>query len=268
MTDTPPLTDDSYCRPVATWEEFKRRWGGLHNFLLEGELGRFAYEWPRLERIIDEVRHDPAALVRSGVKSDVFDLTLITDEFRALPLRQAMRSRFVLAHFGLHPHLSGPGQVFEDIEEQWVEPWRQQLSRHGFTFENVFAILFASGPDSATNYHMDATHQLAWQGYGTKHFSALHDPDRWTTREQRGRCTLHDIAKPAGITAVDTYTIVQPPGTVLWNAVGTPHWVETFDECAATLTLVHTGLRLDGRLCPHGEERERWLAEAAAKSGR
>ena len=68
------------------------------------------------------------------------------------------------------------------------------------------------------------------------------------------------MKKPSDIGPDDTYTIVQPPDTALWNAIATPHWVETFDCVAATLTLVHVELRLDGRLCPHGEERARWLA--------
>jgi hypothetical protein len=246
-------------RVVTTWAEFKQRWGGLHNFLLGGEItAGFAYEMPPIERIVEEVRADQHGLVRSGVKKAEFDLTDIKAAFCELPVAEALRSRFVLAHFSLHPHLTGKGRVFEGLEEQWVEPWRRTLTGQGFTFENVFVILFASGPDSASNYHMDATHQLAWQRIGTKQFHGLKDPDRWTTPEQRGRCSLVGMKKPHGVREADAYTIDQPPGTVLWNAVTTPHWVETHDQPAATLTLVHTGLRLNGKLCPHAEEREAW----------
>ena len=248
-------------RTVTTWEEFKRHWGGLHNFLLGGEItAGFDYDMPPIERIVEEVRRDAQGIVRSGVKADAFDLTDIKAEFCRLPVDQALRRRFVLAHFALHPALTAKGQVFEGLEERWVEPWRQTLIAQGFTFENVFVILFASGPHSASNYHMDVTHQLAWQRHGTKHFQGLRDPDRWTTAEQRGRCELAGSVKPAAVAEADVYSIQQPSGTVLWNAVLTPHWVETFDEPAATLTLVHTGLRLNGELCPHAREREAWLA--------
>jgi len=250
--------------PTSTWPHFHRHWGGLHNFLITDEITAFNYQPPPLERIIEEVRHHSLSIVRSGVKADAFDLTDIKDDFRALPLDQAFHSRFVLAHFALHPHLSGPGQVFEGIEEGWVQPWRRRLLDHGFTFESVFAILFASGPGSASNYHMDRTHQLAWQCHGTKHFHGLTDPDGWTTREQRGACDLVTSRRPAGLGEADTYAIVQRPGTMLWNTVAIPHWVETFDGPAATLTLVHKGLRLQGKLCPHSQEREAWLASRPA----
>jgi hypothetical protein len=252
-------------RVVTTWDEFQQRWGGLHNFLLGGEItAGFEYPMPPIERIVEEVRADQHGIVRSGVKQDEFDLTDIKAQFCKLPISEALRTRFVLAHFALHPHLTGKGQVFEGLEEDWVEPWRQKLRSHGFTFDNCFAILFASGPNSASNYHMDYTHQLAWQRLGTKQFHGLKDPDRWTTYEQRGRCTLVGMKKPAGVREEDAYTIEQPPGTVLWNAVTTPHWVETHDQPAATLTLVHTHLKLHGKLCPHAEEALRWRAEQKA----
>ena len=249
-------------RTIANWEQFRQHWGGLHNFLLGGDLtADFDYPLPPLERIIDEVRQAPEAIVRSGVKGDAFDLTDMKGPFQRLPLAEALQRRFVLAHFRLHPQLSGRGQVFEGIEERWVEPWRQKLHRHGFEFKSVFAILFASGPNSASNYHLDLTHQLAWQRYGTKHFTGLIDPDRWTTLEQRGRCQLAGTVKPPGITAHDVDSIAQPPASCLWNAHTTPHWVETFDQCAVTLTLVHEELRMDGQLCPHAAACARWRTE-------
>ena len=249
--------------PVGEWNKFHQQWGGLHNFLLDSRLTEFNYEFPPLERIIEEVRHDSHAIVRSGIKGDAFDLTEIKEAFLKLPLVEAMRSRFVLAHFGLHPHLTGQGQVFEGIDEKWVEPWRKRLVEHGFSFERVYAILFASGPHSASNFHMDKTHQLAWQGYGIKHFHGLHDPDKWTTAQERAACDL-TMVKPDGIGDADVHTIVQPPGSQLWNTVAIPHWVETYDECAATLTLVHDDLRLHGELSPHSKEREETLRQVGA----
>ena len=266
-------TTIDFQRPVAAWSEFRERWGGLHNFLMAGELVEwFDFAVPSLAEVVDRVRGDDKAIFRSGVKQAEFDLTGIPDA-KTMPIHTLLQRPFVLAHFSLNDRFGGKGQVFEGIEERWVEPWRKRLLAHGFTFEYIYSILFVSGPHSATNYHMDYTHQLAWQREGVKHFHGLVDPDRWTTPEQRGNCKLEGMAKPAAITPADTFTLVQPPNTVLWNAVTTPHWVETFDEPAMTLTLVHSHLRMDGKLCPHGEEVARYRAAqqqkntAAPKSG-
>ncbi|MCX5660653.1 MAG: hypothetical protein NTW19_13160 [Planctomycetota bacterium] len=253
-----------YQRPVATWSEFLQRWGGLHNFLMAGELcGGFDFPLPPLDELVDRARGDANTIFRSGVKQAEFDLTNIPDA-KTMPIDKLLARPFILANFSIVGQFGGPGQLFEGLDERWVEPWRQRLRDHGFTFESVFAILFASGPHSATNYHMDYTHQLAWQRWGTKHFHGLKDPDRWTTRELRGKCELKGMTRPAAVGADDVFTLVQPPGTVLWNAITTPHWVETFDEPAATLTLVHSGLRVDGKLCPHAQEIADYRAEVAA----
>ena len=205
----------------------------------------------------------PNAVVRSGVKQAEFDQTDIP-EARTMPLEKLFDRTFILAHFGILAHLGGKGQIFEGLEEKWVEPWRAALLANGFSFDYIFSIVFISGKHSATNYHMDYTHQLAWQRYGTKHFSGLKDPDRWTTREMRGRCQLAGMCKPAEVAEDDVYSLVQPPGTMVWNVLTTPHWVETFDEPALTLTLVHSKLRYKGQLCPHEDELLAWRAEQAA----
>ncbi|MCE9589953.1 MAG: hypothetical protein K8S99_05455 [Planctomycetes bacterium] len=251
-------------RPSTTWTDFADRWGGVFNFLMAGELvDFFHFDLPPIDQLVDEVRKSEGVIFRTGAKQDEFVLEQIADA-RTMPLEKLFERPFVLAHFKIAAALGAPGQVFHGIEERWVQPWRDRLTANGFTFENIFPILFVSGPNSATQYHMDYTHQLAWQRYGTKHFHGLKDPDRWTTHELRGKCELKGMKKPQAITAADTYTLVQTPGTMLWNAVTTPHWVETFNEPAATLTLVHAGLRHNGQLCPHGEEWTRYRAAQAA----
>ena len=250
---------------ITTWSEFREHWGGSRNFLLGGEItADFEYPLPPLEEVIEAVRAAPNSVVRQGQKSDEFILADFKETFCQMPVEEAIKTCFVLGNFRLSTHLAQPGQIFEDIEERWVEPWRQKLRANRFTFDEVRPIFFASGPNSASNYHMDSTQQLACQRYGTKHFSGLHYPDRLTNPEQRARCELKGMVKPTGITRADEYTIVQPPDSVLWNVVSTPHWVETFDACAMTLTLVHNGLRLDGRLCHRAEEAQRWHADHPA----
>lgn len=251
-------------QPVTTWDQFHQRWGGLFNFMVAGEVtDGFDFDIPPLEEIVERIRGDEKTIFRSGVKQAEFDLTDIPDA-RTMPLEALLARPFILAHFALSARFGGAGQLFEGIEERWAEPWRQKLRERGFTFDGIYPILFVSGPHSATNYHMDYTHQLAWQRWGVKHFHGLKEPDRWTTRELRGKCELKGMVRPAAITPDDCFTLVQPPGTVLWNAITTPHWVETFDAPAATLTLVHMGLRFEGKLCPHGQEIVDYRAEVAA----
>eukprot|EP01046_Picozoa_sp_COSAG06_P020041 COSAG06_NODE_1450_length_9437_cov_5.045299_15_plen_254_part_00 len=201
---------------ASSWDAFEHRWGGLYNCLMDGELVCELpdYTLPPLEDIVNTVRADGRAVLRSGVKSNDFDLTDISDEFRSMPISAAMQSRFILAHFHLNERFGGPGQIFEGLEDRWVEPWRRALAAHGFTFSRVFSILFAAGPHSSTNYHMDYTQQLAWQRYGTKHWGGLLQPDRWTTMEQRTDVRLEGMGKPPGISESDVYTITQHPNTV------------------------------------------------------
>lgn len=183
---------------------------------MDGELvcGIPDYTLPPLEDIVNAVRADDRAVLRSGVKSNDFDLTDISDDFRSMPISEAMQSRFILAHFDLNERFGGSGQIFEGLEDRWVEPWRRALAAHGFTFSRVFSILFAAGPHSSTNYHMDYTQQLAWQRYGTKRWGGLLEPDRWTTMEQRTNVRLEGMCKPARISESDVYTITQHPNTV------------------------------------------------------
>lgn len=244
----------NYQRPVTTWLEFTQRWSCVYNFFLSGELtSSFDFDLPPLEQLVEEVRRDEGAIFRTGTKQDEFDLTQIP-EAKTMDLEKLFQRSFVLAHFALAERLGGKGQVFDGIQERWLKPWEERLAAQGFTWERIFPILFVSGPHSATQYHMDYTHQLAWQRYGTKHFHGLKNPDHWTTPELRGRCELKGMVKPAAITEADVYTLVQPPDTMLWNAAFTPHWVETFDKPAATLTLAHASLRHHGQLCPHAVE--------------
>ncbi len=253
----------NHTRPCNDWADFKARWGGLHNFLMHpGIAGPLPFQVPSMEELIERVRADDHTLFRTGEKKPTFDVTGIPDA-KTMPVHKLLQRPFVMANFELARKLCDKGEIFEGLEERWVQPWRQKLISQGFTFDKVFSIIFASGANSASNYHWDFTHQMAWQIIGTKHFHGLSDPDRWTNEKLRCDTVLKDMARPEEVTDADTYTIAQPPGTVLWNAITTPHWVETFDTPAATLTLVHTNLRLHGKLCPHGEELVNYRARKA-----
>lgn len=247
---------------VDTWSEFREAWNGVLNFRLAGECVPFAFELPPLPEIVDIVRHDPEARILRGDRGDRLDLSSIADEFRQLPIEDAMRSQFQLSHFNL-PRFYELGQFLHGFEEQVMEPWRQALAAAGFTWNRCYPIIFISGPGCVTNYHMDGSHVLAWQRYGTKLFSGLKDPDRWAPFETRMQFGP-GIVQPAGIGPDDALTYEMQPGDVLWNQLLTPHWVAASDEPAMSINLSHGGLRLNGELCRNERELEEWRAQQNA----
>ena len=61
--------------------------------------------------------------------------------------------------------------------------------------------------------------------------------------------------RPVDLTDDDTLCYDMPPGTVLWNAQLTPHWVSSAAErVAMSVNLSHGGLRLNGELYPFEQE--------------
>jgi hypothetical protein len=223
------------------------------NFVMGSELVQFEFDLPPIDQMVDELRHCPGSRLYSGAKNATFDHTGISDTFPKLPIAEAMESPFNIANFKLDG-LSATGQLFHGLEEQWIEPWRETLRSHDFSWEECFSIVFISGKGCATNYHTDVAHVMLWQRYGAKLFNGLKDPDRWTTLEERYESDKLNQTRPAEITEDDILQYELKPGAVLWNTFTTPHWVDATDEVAASLAIVHRGLRLDGQLCPHENE--------------
>lgn len=242
-------------RTVSTWTEFNAHWNGLHNFLMEGQCVPFDYAMPPIEKVLAVVRDDKDANISSGVKGDSLDLESQAEQFRGLPLEEALKGKFGLAHYRLK-NFYGPGQLLEGFQEQVMEPWQNALRQAGFTWTRCYPILFASGAGCATNYHLDYSHVVAWQVSGTKRFSGLTEPDKWVTLEERIHCG--GLKMPEGITPTDTLSYDMTPGTVLWNCLLTPHWVEAGDEPSYSINISHGGLRLHGELAPHEQELEQW----------
>lgn len=240
---------------INTWLQFQLSWGGVDNFLMSGECIPFDYTWPGIERIVDVLRNDPDTQITSGSKGDALDTTNIAESFKKLSVTDALRSRFSMVHYKLQ-NFYDSGQLLDGFEKRVMEPWTCALRVAGFTWTRCYPILFISGPQCATNYHMDFSHVLAWQIHGTKMFSSLRDPERWAPLEMR----IHSngVKKPREIAADDVIAHKMTPGTVLWNAFLTPHWVEASDQVACSLNISHGGLRYQGKLCLHEEEIEQW----------
>lgn len=244
-------------KTIRTWEQFQEAWDGLTNFLMAGECIPFSYSMPSIERIVDALRFDAATRiqVRRHVSGYMLEDPKVVEEFRRLPIEDAMLLPVSLAHFNL-PVFYGKDQLLDGFEEQVMEPLKKALQEAGFTWTRCNPYIFISGPNRSSIYHMDFSHVLAWQIYGTKIFSGLKDPDRWATLEER----MHSrgMKRPEGITPDDVLAYEMPPGTALWNCFLTAHWVEATDRIACSVNISFGGLRHKGKLCRHEEEYEQW----------
>ena len=257
---------------VSTWLEFQNRWAGVTNFLMAGECVPFACNVPPLDRVVSELRDDADARITPGSKGTRLQLDDMAAQFRTKPIDDAMAGPFALAHFSL-ARFDAPGKSLHGFRANVMEPWQSALRAAGFTFERCYPIIFISGKGCATNYHMDLSHVLAWQIYGTKRFCGLREPDRWAPHDVRVNYKVADFAKPAGITETDALCFDMRPGDVLWNALLTPHWVEAGEEVAMSINISHGGIRYRGELCPHERELVEYrvahpeLAPAGPKGG-
>ena len=238
---------------VRTWDEFIQRWAGVHNFLLAGACVPFAFAMPPLERVVAELREDELARITPGTRGDRLNLDNTAADFRRLAVDRALETSFALAHFEL-ARFDAPGKFLHGFGREVMTPWRQALQAAGFTYDRCSPIIFISGRHCATNYHMDFSHVLAWQIFGTKRFCGLRDPARWAPREARVTYRAGQLARPPDLTEADALCYDMGPGAVLWNALLTPHWVEAGGEVAMSVNLSHGGLRHGGKLCRHEEE--------------
>lgn len=250
-------------RTITTWSDFRAAWDGARNFLMAGECVPFDFKPPPIERVVDELRANPEIRVSPGGKGDTLDLSDISEKFRAMPIDQAIRSPFGLACYRLGV-FDEPGKFLHGFRERVLDPWQAALRSNGFTWTRCYPIIFITGPGSSTNYHMDFSHVLAWQIHGHKRFCGLRDPDQWAPREKRVRYTPNGFHRPAGIGEQDELCYEMGPGTVLWNALLTPHWVEAGGDAAMSVNISHGGLRLGGRLAPNEQELMDYIAAEPA----
>ena len=250
-------------RTISTWAEFKKHWGGNVNFLMAGECVPFHFDMPPVEDVIEIIRKDPDARITNGVPGAALNLQSIADDFRAKPVKEVIKNRFALAHFKL-PNFYGKGQLFDGFEEKVMEPWRKSLTAAGFTWNRCYPIIFISGPGCATNYHMDQSHVVAWQMYGTKVFSGLLNPETRSSLEERMKSVEFNNQKtvsPADLKESEVLSYTMRPGAVLWNAFLTPHWVGSTEGVSYSFNISHGGLKLNGQLCPYEVELEEWRAK-------
>lgn len=243
-------------KTVADWSDFQTFWGGPRNFRISTQMLQLDFDFPALDQIVDEVRADEGASIKSGRKSSKLELDQAApDAFRQRPLAEVMESPFALAHFDIG-RFDRKGGFLDGFGDQVLDRWETLLRENGYSWERCYPIIFISGRGSSTNYHMDFSHVLAWQIYGTKRFCGLVDPDRWADREARLTYEPGQFEKPTAIREEDSLCYDMRPGDMLWNVLLTPHWVEAGDEAAMSINISMGGLRLNGALSPNEAELE------------
>jgi hypothetical protein len=247
-------------KTINSWTDFTQAWSGPRNFRMDGALTDVAFDFPPLDRIIDEVRADPDASIKSGRKGRSLEVSQSDPEtFRQQPIEQVMDEPFALAHFDLG-RFDAPGRFLHGFGDTVMDRWQGSLTANGFTWDRCYPILFISGRGSATNYHMDFSHVMAWQVYGTKRFCGLIDPDRWADKATRLGYRPGAFEKPVDIREEDSLCYDMRSGDKLWNVLLTPHWVEAGDEPAMSINISHGGLRHLGTLSPNEAELETFRA--------
>ena len=272
-----PCQDPPGGATVRTPAELRRHWSGPRNVLLAGECVPFGYEPPPVADVVDRLRRDGDVLLRdlSPERPDspyYRDEDGFIDEFRALPLERVMEMPFGLSHFKL-TNFTSRGDLFAGLWKDVMEPWQAFMGRAGFTWYRCYPIVFISGAHVPGRYHMDVSHVVAWQIHGTKVFNGLLDPYRWAPLERAVDPEWRTgMVRPEGLTSSDMLSYRMPPGTLLWNQLLTPHWVDAGatdggeppapnGEVAASINLSHGGLRLEGELSPAGTALERFYRE-------
>jgi len=228
--------------------EFLKKWDGDRNFKLSGDCCPFSYEFPPIEEIFEAVSNDSLSRTFPGQKGDRLEENDITDQFRNVPIEDALNSQFQLSHY----HLSrfyGAGKVLEGFEEQVMVPWREFLRDLGFTYTRCKPYIYFSGPHCATNYHVDISHVVFIQARGVKFFYGLKTPETWAPIDSVVKQKYREsLVRPENLTAEDVICHELGEGEVLWNQLLTPHWVEATDKVSYSILISHGELRLRGVL--------------------
>ena len=260
MTTTAPATD---VQPFTarTTEQFLAYWHDTRNFLLGPELISFDMALPPAEQIVDILRADEKAKINFFETEDEEEAEALREHFRTAPLEQIIDLPFNLSHFDLN-HWYGDGQFLGQFQRDVMIPWRTFLSAAGLTFMRSYPIIFISGKQRSSQYHVDNSHVVAWQTHGTKTFNGFKDPEKYAPIQDvvDKRDTYPSTLPPDGIDADDILAYRMEPGAVLWNQIKTPHWVTgSDDEIAVSVNISHGGVQYQGQFCPNEQVlRKRW----------
>ena len=259
---------------VSSAGEFCSHWDGVHNFQLARELLPGDFTLPAIDRIVTELLRDEDSVVVNGGLDPLVHTPRqdARERLLRLPIEKSMEQPFALCHYDLR-RFDLPAGLLTGLEARLLRPWRAFLEGEGFTLTDYFKpYFFISGPGCVAEYHMDFSHVLACQYYGTKRFCSFKNPQKWagaTVRRQmltEGH-NAYTLPIPGDILTDDATCCTMAAGDRLWNTLQTPHWVLAGEEISLSLNISHRGLRYHGQLCQHEQELERWKAELTDKAG-
>ena len=247
---------------VKNTTEFKAYWNGLQNFLIAPECISFQKEFPPIEEVVDILRKDPQ--VRITIPGDLSEEEKKeqTESFKSDPIEEVINRPFNVAHFYLQ-NFYGPGLFLHDFQEKVMIPWRTFLSSAGFTWQRCYPIIFISGKNGSSSYHMDTSHVLAWQICGTKFFNGYKDSYKYSPLDDavNNRESLRRLNGPPEHDPEDVLSYPMEKGALLWNQLLTSHWVPAGDEVAMSVNISHGGVSYGGEFCPNEVAlRKRWEA--------
>ena len=245
---------------VRNHDELKQRWNGLQNFLIDPEYFRFDMAFPPADEIVDILRKDSQA--RINIPGDLSEDEKKTkaEEFKTLPIADVIDRPFSLAHFHLQ-NFYGEGQFLRDFQKKVMIPWRTFLASSGFTWQRCYPIIFISGRNCHSSYHMDTSHVVAWQVWGVKYFNAYKDPYKYAPLDDavNNREALRRPDGPPDHDPDDLLSYKMEKGDLLWNQLLTPHWVPAGDSVAVSVNISHGGISYGGRFSPNETAlRKRW----------
>ena len=242
-----------------TVEDLLTVWNDRRNFLIGPKLISFQTLIPSPEEIIDILRKDPDSRVQFLGMADGAEKSALIEKFRTAPLEQIVDLPFSLANFFLH-NFYGDGGFLRDFQKDVMIPWRTFLSSTGLTWQRSYPILFISGKNCSSTYHVDVSHVVAWQVHGVKVFNGFKDPEARAgiqhIVDNRNEYRLEQIPD---IDSDILLTYRMEPGDVLWNQLLTPHWVTSEDEIAVSVNISHGGIAYEKRFCQNEQVlRKRW----------
>ncbi len=229
-------------KSVEIFAQFEQVLQGKVAHRTAGEIFPYQFVSPELDRVVEEVRKHPKTRIARGTRGDRLQQTLegTETEFKALPLRAAVRAPVHMSLFELGPLREGDGAL-ADVIAQVYNPLVALWQNKGVSWQKVYPILFLSGPGCSTNYHWDPSSVLIVQLYGRKRFHSLQDPLRWCPDAvaDQGQPAM---VRPEGLTDEDILTCELGPGDAVWSPCRAPHWVDAYDETAFTLSIAFTDI--------------------------
>jgi hypothetical protein len=245
---------------VKNRDEFIETWNGVRNFLFHPEYFEFKKDFPPVEEVVDILRKDEQARVTIPGDLSEDEKAKLAAEFRELPIESVIDRPFALAHFFLH-NFYGPGKFLHDFQEKVMIPWRTFLASAGFTWQRCYPIIFISGRNCHSSYHMDNSHVVAWQIWGVKTFNAFQNPSHYAPLDTcvNNPGSLRSVNGPPDHSPDDVLSYRMEKGALLWNQILTPHWVPADDGVAMSVNISHGGIRFGGQFSPNEAIlRKRW----------